>query len=177
MHFGHGRDFGENFGSDIYSLGIVLFEVLVRRLRQSERKVFSEAEDYDAEEESKWMNRIQSEVRAELTDHAEARDLLLPMIRDRNQQRVKQLDGAIESAERIALCTTEIQQLLDNPNLRPQLIAALSRRSPRSIANLLVKAGEDDFETDADVREFLESELRLAKIYRNGGSSQHPLYW
>src|SRR6185503_17767393 len=131
----HTEATGENFGSDIYSLGLVLFELLVRRLKPYELE-FYPAQPYDYAAHCEWIEGLRDEVRQRVADIDE-RLLLLEMLEPDVRARMSELTDAVELSRRFAHGARAVQQLLNNQAQPPRFTTTLHRGTPECIENFL----------------------------------------
>jgi serine/threonine protein kinase/tetratricopeptide (TPR) repeat protein len=166
---------GENFGSDIYSLGLVLFELLVRRLKPYELG-FYPAQTYDFDAHCAWIEGLREEVRANVADIDE-RLLLLEMLAPDVRTRMSELTDAVELSRRFMQGSREVQQLLNDRDRPPRLVTTLHRGTPECIENFLDRYVDlsEAGETVEELVAFLQRLLAGARIYRNGGNPARPL--
>lgn len=166
---------GENFGSDIYSLGLVLFELLVRPLKPYELE-FYPAQTYDYAAHCEWIERLRDEVRRTVTDIDE-RLLLLEMLSPDVRVRMSELTDAVELSRRFAHGARAVQRLMNDPAQSPRFTTTLHRGTPECIDNFLQPyvANEELGGTNESLRQYLQRALSGARIYRNGGNPARPL--
>ncbi|MBF0184949.1 MAG: AAA family ATPase [Magnetococcales bacterium] len=96
---------GEGFGVDIYGLGLVLFECLVRRLDSGERHEATSLGHYSYDDHKRWVTRRHEEVQnavdaGDLT--ANEADVIKSMLVFDHTQRVSDLDPVLEQVRRFA---------------------------------------------------------------------------
>lgn len=168
------RPAGTNFGSDVYSLGLVLFEMLVRRLTANELGRYVARGSYDYQAHCDWLDTIRQEIRTVLQTQPE-KTLLLDMLKTDIRERETDLTGAIETTRRLAMGTSSIQEELNRHT--PRLSTTLYPKTRESIAQFLRPwLDEDrDFDSKDELRTFVERELSEARVYRNGGEPRRPL--
>ncbi len=166
---------GENFGSDTYGLGLVLFELLVRRLTRTELRHLDQNGAYDRRSHCDWIEKISNEVRERLEDPDEA-GLLLSLLHPDLDHRPDHLADLAEIARRRALGLSDLHsRLRDGPP--PRLVVSLDPGRPKSIGRYLpdwIDTSELE-ESTAALRTLLAEELAGARIHRNAGNPERPL--
>lgn len=171
------RDVGEGFSSEVYSLGLVLFELLVRRLTDEEIGRYYRGSDYDERAHQDWLHGLRAEVLGLLSDHEQKdeRLLLREMLEPNVALRRSDLDDLVQLTATIAWDSREIEQLLSEH--KPYVTTSLDRRTLYSIEHFLeplLKTGELG-STEADLRRAVEREIAGARVYRNSGNPDQPL--
>lgn len=157
---------GETFSSDIYSLGLLLFEVLVRPLSHGELTISPIAGDYRVEQEQRWITERGAEINTAEIDPAMKRHLI-GMLRWDVRQRLADLEPVLNTVRRIAIGQREdYRQGTDfcfittcfpgtNESIQNYLAAALGVRR------------EDIGGRQEEIAQRVADELRGASIYRN----------
>lgn len=166
---------GENFGSDIYSLGLVLFEMLVRRLKPVELG-FYPGQPYDYAAHREWIESLRDEVRQHVHDTDE-RLLLLEMLVPDVRARMSELTDAVELSRRFAQDAREVQRLLNDTQNPPRVVTTLFRATPEGIDRFLAPLVDlsEAGTTSEDLSAFVQQLLAGARIYRNGGNPARPI--
>ena len=189
---------GESFGSDLYAIGLVLFECLVRRLTVDELENYKTPRDYDQLAQQKhreWIESLRDDVRSRSIkraggDHVLApleRDILLSLLQFDLSQRPTTLDGVVKIAASLAtmhaditgpvFLVTTLSKKDDMPSARKIDDGYDPRTDNRNIAlrlkTLLPQiglAGSVKDLVEAKLAKILQDELRGAKVYLNA----HP---
>jgi serine/threonine protein kinase len=169
-----GADAGEGFSSEVYSLGLVLFELLVRRLNEDEIGRFHGPSDYDPEAHRNWLHQLRKEIRDTLKGNElkDQRLLLLEMLEPSVALRRSNLDDLVELTASIAWDFKEIDSLLLTQ--KPYVVAALSRGAPYSIERFLkplVKLDELG-NGESTIADLIQREISGARVYRNSNPDQ-----
>ncbi len=171
------QDPGESFGSDVYSLGLVLFEILVRDLEPSELGQYYSAQDYDEISHEEWLHGLRREVRNALWEQhqTDERLLLQEMLEPSLSYRCPDLEDLVQLTARIAWASTEIERLLSRE--KPYLTATLVRNQPSSVENFLRPFVRPDElgQDEEDIAKLISQEISGAHIYTNAGNSERPL--
>lgn len=176
---------GETFSSDLYSLGLLLFEVCVRPLSEQELGYYRVATSYDEVEETahrKWIADLRQEVLdrtqnslprpSEMLDPRERR-VLHALLEFDLVARPKNLEQIIQLAQSLARADTEPAWL--SAGGKPTVVTTLScqtgyddpREDPRCIAFFLRKLLPPAELDGKRLSETLDRELRGATIHLN----------
>lgn len=167
---------GESFRSEVYSLGLVLFELFVRPLDDAELRLFGGIHGYRADEHRKWLERLADEVRG--MEDPLSRTMLLEMLRFDARHREANLVKAAEDARRMAVEAMSLQGVWSE-GVTPFVATTIhSVRNEHSILNFL------SWQTDVSairngeisLQDFLLRELRGAKLYLNSRAPDVPIY-
>lgn len=189
---------GESFGSDLYAIGLVLFECLVRRLTVGELENYKTPQDYDQvaqQEHREWVESLRDDVRSRSIKRAGAdsvltsqeRDILLSLLQFDLSQRPTTLDGVVKIAALLAtlhaditgpvFLVTTLSKKDDMPSARKIDDGYDPRTDNRNIAfrlkTLLPQiglAGSVKDLMEAKLAKIVQDELRGAKVYLNA----HP---
>lgn len=169
-------DVGEGFSSEVYSLGLVLFELLIRRLSATELGRFYTSGDYDLETHREWLHGLRKEVRDRMNGHdqKDERLLLLETLEPSVALRRSDLDDLVRLTASFAWDSKEIETLLDTH--KPYLATTLARGNATSIEHFLeplVRPGELG-STEIQIGQLISRELSGARVYRNA-NRDHPL--
>ncbi len=166
---------GESFASDVYALGLLLFEVLVRRL-DTELDLYSHGGSYDYDAHCRWIAKLRKEAATRL-DSFDERLLIERMLVAEPEGRETNLTWAVEAAWQLVRGTSDLQKLLHDGQ-PPVLVSLLRRNTPDSIDRYLSDEGVDLSRVGPrqdDLAHFVEGELAGARVYRNGGDPNWPL--
>lgn len=195
---------GESFGSDLYAIGLVLFECLVRPLSAAELDDYKTPQNYDEAAQIKhrtWLESLRDEIRNRsmlregttslLT--ATERDILLSLVQFDLLQRPTSLDGVVKIATSLATLNVDVKGALilvttlsrkeDGPPSAPNAAEQDPRRDPRCIAYrlggllpqiALVKNPRSELAVP-QLTKIVQGELRGAAVYLNAQPGDFPL--
>jgi serine/threonine protein kinase len=167
--------FGLSFASDIYALGLLLFESLVRPLG-NERDLYHHGISYDHEAHCRWIAQLRTEAATRL-ESVEEQNMIERMLVANPGDRETDLTSIVEAARRLVRGTNDLSEVLRDPDHPPVLVSLFWRGSRESLEAYLSE--EIDLSgvgpTQDDLARFVGTELGGARIYRNGGDPDWPL--
>lgn len=168
---------GESFASDLYALGLVLFELLVRPLTRLELGEFRDRRSYSVQSHREFLLRLRDEVRDVGSGLSqEVQLLLLGLLRFEPASRTTTLRTAVAQARRFALGAEELQASLDEAPL--PAVATLHPGTPDAIANYIARypgVGRQ-LDTVEETQRFIERQLRGARVFENVTDAARPLF-
>jgi serine/threonine protein kinase/tetratricopeptide (TPR) repeat protein len=169
------RTRGVSFSADIYSLGLVLYELLVQRFPQGELRIFRPGDDtYDPVAHREWLIGLRRKINEVYRESNAARRFLTAMLEPESHLRCPDLDIVGEDIAMFAAEASLVQRLLHDAQ-HPSLMAAnLSggRDSKGWIGNFL-KLAQPDIDW-TNLKEHLQKQLQGASIYASDGTV--PIY-
>jgi len=171
---------GEGFLTDIYALGLVVFECLIRPLTPLELRRYHAAEAYSYREHVAWVEQLREEARrarhGELLDVDELQ-IVLDLLVGELDGRVSDLDDVISRAEKLARRSGGLASRLKDRRLT--VITTLRPGTDESIAKYLrpeIHIPADDKLTEAWLSEFLQHALNDVEVSLNMFDRERPLY-
>jgi serine/threonine protein kinase/tetratricopeptide (TPR) repeat protein len=172
------RDQGESFTSDVYGLGLILFELLVRRLTPLELGRYQAPDEYSSADHDAWLAGLRAELDEALSAPYELdqRLLIREMLETSPRRRKADLSDTVEIVRQIAIDLADIQAELSGS--RPLFCTTLYRQTRESIEGFLTKYIDVSLlGTDSNsLKRVLEEDLSGARIFRNLGDPDRPLY-
>jgi len=181
---------GEGFSTDIYGLGLVLFECLVRLLKPEELRSFEQPDTYDVSRHIEWAKGLQEEVRSRRNEKLLSPDeagVIIRMIEPRAHRRTANLEEIAGIARRLSLLRSDLAQrlqarpLIGFTTLDPQHPDCISEYLKNEIAlpdDLLSKDDGDSFvrrQKEDKLAKLIEEELRGAYVYVSTSPDDKPL--
>lgn len=178
---------GETLSQDLYALGLVLFEILVRPISREELGDFSRRGRYDPADHRRWLEDLRGEVKTAHRDghlYDDEVQILLSLLALDHYDRPSDLLSTLERAQRLGLtrASTELgegaRSLVAFTTLRSDF--ADPREDPSCIAYYLRKRDVDLAQLPPDslrpkaLGRLLADELAGAKVYMNGSVSTVP---
>ncbi|XXY15464.1 AAA domain-containing protein [Sorangium sp. So ce216] len=168
---------GEGFSSDIYSLGLVLFECLVRPLESKELRQFYDVIAYDRDQHLTWVERLRREAQQTYQKKdlgSEELSLLLELLVADMNQRTPDLDRACALSATLALRSTSLGEQIAGQRLI--VATTLGRDTDASIFRFIGRQIDiSAVHTSGEMKALLEAELVGAKVYVNPSSDSEPL--
>ncbi len=170
---------GETYASDIFSLGLLLFEVLVRPV---DLGAFAHRTGYDEVTEKAWLRDRCCEIDRASADQTLDKALgehLKGMLTWDVRFRLSDLDPVEKTIRRIAGTGDWLEQTLRASSVRLSFVALLGPDTPESIQRFLAEAlGVDKSEIGTDETSIggrVIEELCGASVFVNAGDPTRPL--
>lgn len=179
---------GESFGTDLYSLGLVLFECLVRSLGAGDLCTYRTPESYDEGEQQRhrdWVESLRNEVleaarrQSKIELQPQERDVLLALLHFDLHRRPTALSGVLAMAKTLATAEARIAHAL--PVVTTLVPAADPGRDSNWVAHPLKRVmAEVDIAAPGELTrdrlaELLKHELRNATVHLNTSPDEFPL--
>jgi serine/threonine protein kinase len=168
---------GVSFSADIYSLGLVLFELLVDRFRQGELRIFRPGDDtYDPVAHREWLIGLRRQINEVFRESNAARRFLTAMLEPESHLRCSDLDIVAEDIAMFAAEASVIQKLLHDEQNPPLMASTTTKndRQPEKWIGRFLKMAQPDLDWGANLEAYLEKQLHGASIYACEGTS--PIY-
>jgi serine/threonine protein kinase len=185
---------GESFGSDLYSTGLLIFEILVRRFTDEERSSITGYDEAQEESHRQWIEDLQRDVRqgAEKTNGKPAgldcreAELLLSLLKFNLVDRPLDLRDAISKARSFSMAEFEIEL----PAYAVTTLTSSESKDPREDARCIaywlrkelpeVTGPKTQEEAAAELQRknlerIIEAELGSPTVHLNRKSGEHPL--
>ena len=169
----HSKVRGVSYAADVYSLGLVLYELLVERFRLGELRVFRQGDqDYDSIEHRNWLIGLQRNIDKKFPEPSPVRLLLRMMLHPEASLRYSDLDLAVEDIATFAAQASRVHVLLHDSDRPPLLATTLTGEvsSPKSLRRFLHEA-RPNTKLPQDLAGYLRGQLQGARVYANEGST------
>ncbi len=167
---------GESGAADLFSLGVLLFECLVDRLPEADRREFKARGDLDMGRHRRWVEGLRRTAREHPAVSREESDIIEALLQfDVSAREAVDLDTLAERAEQLGYHDGGLQGALDRG--RSLLIATVIQRGEFDFTRkLLARLVADAMKMDNDqLRAFFNKELSRAAVYRNTERGSWPL--
>lgn len=169
---------GEGFGSDIYSLGLVLFEALVRPLAVTELGQYVRAQAYSRDGHVKWILSLHEESRTAHRSGLLNQDelgVLLHLLEPDVRRRPNDLHAILEIASMLALRGGTMRDEFAHKPLAA--VTTLRRQDEKQILQFLERAVDlgPVLRNERPLKEFVEELLKGAKVYPDVAAKERRL--